>query len=158
MARIPCLPPFGEHQFSSLTMYRGYHVSAAMQYKCCGAALHPTHRGAMLVISFVLAIRGRHRERSRLRGLSASWHGQRRARIHNVATRLRPDRVSWRRCRISYYSNRSAARKPRRRFSFNRQAIEQRKPGSMLIRYGYEIPIECVQPTALVCLLSINEE
>jgi transglutaminase-like putative cysteine protease len=28
----------------------------------------------------------------------------------------------------------------------------------MLIRYGYEIVINCVQPTALVCLLSINEE
>lgn len=28
----------------------------------------------------------------------------------------------------------------------------------MLIRYGYEITINCAQPTALVCLLSINEE
>jgi transglutaminase-like putative cysteine protease len=28
----------------------------------------------------------------------------------------------------------------------------------MLIRYGYEITINCPQPTALVCLLSINEE
>jgi transglutaminase-like putative cysteine protease len=28
----------------------------------------------------------------------------------------------------------------------------------MLIRYGYEIAINCGQPTALVCLLSINEE
>ena len=28
----------------------------------------------------------------------------------------------------------------------------------MLIRYGYEITINCGQPTALVCLLSINEE
>jgi transglutaminase-like putative cysteine protease len=28
----------------------------------------------------------------------------------------------------------------------------------MLIRYGYEITIQCAQPTALVCLLSINEE
>ena len=28
----------------------------------------------------------------------------------------------------------------------------------MLIRYGYEITINCTQPTALVCLLSINED
>ena len=28
----------------------------------------------------------------------------------------------------------------------------------MLIRYGYEITINCSQPTALVCLLSVNEE
>jgi transglutaminase-like putative cysteine protease len=28
----------------------------------------------------------------------------------------------------------------------------------MLIRYGYEITIQCTQPTALVCLLSINEQ
>ena len=28
----------------------------------------------------------------------------------------------------------------------------------MLIRYGYEITINCGQPTALVCLLSINED
>ncbi|GLS17204.1 transglutaminase [Labrys miyagiensis] len=28
----------------------------------------------------------------------------------------------------------------------------------MLIRYGYEITIQCAQPTALVCLLSINEQ
>jgi len=28
----------------------------------------------------------------------------------------------------------------------------------MLIRYGYEITIQCAQPTALVCLLSVNEQ
>ena len=28
----------------------------------------------------------------------------------------------------------------------------------MLIRYGYEITLTCVQPTALVCLLSVHED
>src|SRR6202161_2701200 len=28
----------------------------------------------------------------------------------------------------------------------------------MLIRYGYEITVTCAEPTAMVCLLSINDE
>ena len=28
----------------------------------------------------------------------------------------------------------------------------------MFIRYGYEITLTCSQPTALVCLLSVNED
>jgi len=28
----------------------------------------------------------------------------------------------------------------------------------MLIRYGYEIAINCPQPTPLVCLLSVSED
>ena len=28
----------------------------------------------------------------------------------------------------------------------------------MLIRYGYEITINCPQPTAMVCLLSVSED
>jgi hypothetical protein len=28
----------------------------------------------------------------------------------------------------------------------------------MLIRYGYEITLNCAQPTALVCLLSVHDD
>ena len=28
----------------------------------------------------------------------------------------------------------------------------------MLIRYGYEITLNCTQPTALLCLLSVHED
>ena len=44
-----------------------------MQYKCCDAAFRLGHHDAIPVISFLLAKRGGTGERSRHRGLSASW-------------------------------------------------------------------------------------